>query len=219
MSATPVPTERRRVLVAEDDRVVRLAIRRTLVRGGYDVAEVEDGTRLREALRAADAPPLVVTDWLMPGATGVEIARELRARPDGGRFYIIMVTGRTERADLVEAMQAGADDYVPKPFHPGELLARVNAGRRVVDLQVRLESRIAELAAAVAEVKTLRGMIPICMHCHRIRTDREGWQKLEGYLEEHSEAVVSHALCEECLAEFYPEQPAGKAEDPPCTSS
>ena len=198
----------RRVLVADDDPVIRIAIRRTLLEGGYAVEVVSTGTQLREALLAENAPRLVLTDWLMPGASGVEISRELRMRPEGGQFYVIVVTGCTTPADVLEALEAGADDYVPKPFTGAELLARVNAGRRIVELQEKLEARIADLAVALAEVRTLRGLIPICMHCHRIRSDADGWQKLEGYLEAHSEALLSHALCDECLETYYPEDPA-----------
>ena len=197
----------RRVLVADDSRSMRMLLSHTLEAGGYEVRMVEDGDQLRDALKVADAPRVVVTDWQMPGPSGVEICRDLRQRPGGERFHVIIVTANAEPDHLLEALQAGANDFIRKPFSPAELLARVNAGQRVTELQGSLETKIAELATALTEVRTLKGLIPICMHCHRIRTATDDWQKLEAYLEANSEAVVSHGLCEECLEKHYPETP------------
>ena len=211
MNAPPPGSHARRVLIADDSRSMRMVIGRSLKQGGYDLQIVEDGHALREAIQRPDAPRIIVSDWVMPGPSGVDICREMRQLPGGDRFYFIVVTANTEPDHLLEALQAGADDFICKPFSSEELLARVNAGHRVVELQASLESKIAELGAALAEVRTLRGLLPICMHCHRIRTGSDDWQKLEAYLEEHSEAQMSHALCDECLEKFYPDPGSGEA--------
>jgi sigma-B regulation protein RsbU (phosphoserine phosphatase) len=207
MSATRGPCAARDVLVADDSAPMRLLLARTLAGAGHAVRIASDGHQLEDELSAPGAPRLVVTDWNMPGATGVEVIRRVRARPDGGRFHFIVVTSDFEPARILEALEAGADDFVAKPFRGAELVARVRAGSRVIGLQETLEQRIVELGAALAEVRTLRGLIPICMHCHRIRVGEDHWQRLEAYLEEHSDAELSHGLCEECLAKHYPEPP------------
>lgn len=200
---SPVPS----VLIADDSLSMRMVIGRTLTAGGFHVRAVNDGDLLREALKDPNVPRLVVSDWEMPGASGVEICRELRAQPGGDRFFYLVVTANTDEERLLEALDAGANDFIRKPFSAAELLARVVSGQRVLDLQASLEAKVAELGAALSEVRTLRGLIPICMHCHSVRTDGDQWQKLEVYLEEHSEAVMSHGLCEACLEKFYPEEP------------
>jgi sigma-B regulation protein RsbU (phosphoserine phosphatase) len=207
MSATVPQRHPRRVLVADDSRSMRMLLGRTLKEGAFDVRMVEDGHALRESLKQADAPLLVVSDWQMPGPSGVEICRDLRSQPGGDRFFFLVVTANTDQDSLLAALESGANDFIRKPFSPAELLARVNAGQRVIELQASLEAKVAELAATLSEVRTLRGLIPICMHCHSVRTVGDHWQKLEAYLEEHSEAVMSHGLCEACLEKFYPEPP------------
>ncbi len=205
MNAGDAGVARPRVLIAEDEPTVRAVMARALAAGGFELWQAEDGQQLRELLRRPDAPRLVITDWKMPGPSGVELCRELRARPGGDGFYVLIVTAGTEPRQLLEALDAGANDFLRKPFRVLELLARARSGQRVLDLQARLEARVAELATALAEVRTLRGLIPICSHCHRIRTDDDSWQRLESYLESHSEAVLSHGLCDECLVKHYPE--------------
>lgn len=197
--------EPRRVVVAEDTLAMRVVMTRALTKDGYEVLQAEDGWQLQELLAQPDTPRLVITDWNMPGPSGVEICRELRARPGGEGFYVLIVTAYTEQDRLLEALEAGANDFLRKPFQVPELIARARSGQRVLDLQAGLETRVAELEAALAEVRTLRGLIPICSHCHRIHTDDDTWQKLESYLESHSEAVLSHGLCEECLEKYYPD--------------
>jgi DNA-binding response OmpR family regulator len=114
-----------------------------------------------------------------------------------------MLTARGERSDLIEGLEAGADDYVNKPFDPSELQARLGVGQRVVELQQVLAERVAELQHALEHVKTLQGVLPICMMCKKIRDDGESWQRLEQYVTDHSEAQFSHSLCPECLEKHY----------------
>jgi DNA-binding response OmpR family regulator len=207
MTQTVHEAKTKRVLLADDSRSMRLVIAHALAAGGFDVRMVDDGHLLRDALLHPDAPRLVITDWQMPGPSGVEICREVRGRPGGDRFFFLVVTANTDQHHLLEALDAGANDFIRKPFSPPELLARVGAGQRVLELQATLEAKVAELSNALSEVRTLRGLIPICMHCHRVRTEEDHWQKIEAYLEERSEAVMSHGLCGECLERFYPDSP------------
>jgi two-component system, cell cycle response regulator len=129
---------RLRVLVADDDPVSLHLLKCLLPTWSYEVSAAADGTQAWAALQEADRPTLAVLDWSMPGIQGPEICRLLRAEAREPYVYVILLTARDQRADLVEAIQAGADDFVRKPFDPTELRARLWAGRRIVDMQAEL---------------------------------------------------------------------------------
>lgn len=200
-----------RVLVADDDRVTRMALAHVLESEGFDVVSVSDGLQVQAELLRETPPQIVVLDWMMPGLTGPELCLWIRSQARLRTCYVILVTARDTVDDLVEGLASGADDFVAKPFNRGELVARVRSGHRVARLQSQLAAKVAELETTLAEVRQLRGLIPICMHCHSIRSGAEHWQKLEGYIEQHSEATFSHSICESCLAKHYPEAPLDDA--------
>jgi sigma-B regulation protein RsbU (phosphoserine phosphatase) len=206
-----------RVLLAEDEVVTRRLMQAMLTRFGYDVAVANDGTSAWAQLQAPDAPSLVVLDWSMPGVDGPEICRRLRARGDAHYTYAVLVTARSAKQDVVEGLMAGADDFVSKPVDPEELKARIRVGERIVKLEQTLANQVRELKAAAEHVQELQGMIPICMHCKRIRNQTKVWEKVETYIEKRSGARFSHALCAECLEKYYPDdddQPPGSAPTP-----
>lgn len=161
---------------------------------------VEDGTQAWEALQAKDAPQVAVLDWLMPGMDGIEICRQIRKRPQPRPTYLILLTARRGQEDKIHGLQAGADDYITKPFDHEELRARVQVGFRVLELQVTLAERVRELEEALSRVKMLQGLLPICSYCKKIRNDRNYWQQVEGYISDHSEAQFSHGICPDCYA-------------------
>ena len=194
-----------RIIIAEDDPVSRLMLLTILSKSGHDAVAVADGGRALEALSLPDAPRLAILDVMMPVMDGIEVCRRLRALPGGEKLYLIMLTAMNRPEHVVAGLSAGANDYVGKPFVKEELLARVRAGERMIELREALEKRVIELEDAMAHIRTLQGVLPICMHCHRIRDDQESWQRLEQYLEEHSEAQFSHGLCPECLEKHYPD--------------
>jgi diguanylate cyclase (GGDEF)-like protein len=130
-----------RILIADDDPLTRLLLDNALTDAGYEVNTAADGFEAWEALRRDDAPPLAILDWMMPGLDGVDVCRKVRLEGETPYVYIIMLTGRTETRYVVQGMEAGADDYVSKPFDEQELQVRVRAGRRIVDLQEALRTQ------------------------------------------------------------------------------
>jgi two-component system cell cycle response regulator len=124
-----------KVLVAEDDPMSARLVSKVLSDDGYEVVLATDGLDAVRMMEQPDAPQLVILDWMMPGIDGIEVCRAIRARPGGAYVYVVLVTARTVREDMVEAFGAGADDFVAKPFDVRELKARVRAGRRVLELQ------------------------------------------------------------------------------------
>jgi DNA-binding response OmpR family regulator len=200
-----------RILIAEDDPVSRRMLELLVAKWGHEPCLAVDGLEALAALRAPGGPRLALLDWMMPGRDGPAICRELRAPRAEDYTYVIMVTAKGSRADLLEGLAAGADDYVTKPFDAEELKHRLQVGERMLRLHTGLQAKVRELEQAVAHVQRLQGLLPVCMHCKKVRDERQVWHRIEAYIEEHSEARFTHALCEECLASFYPEEePAGE---------
>src|SRR5688572_20924157 len=117
-----------RVLAADDDRGILNVLERSLRSWGYEAVTAPDGVEAWKVLKRADAPRIVVLDWDMPGISGLEVCRLLRSTPHGEEVYVVMLTGRQEKSDLIEALEAGADDFLSKPFHSRELQLRLAKG-------------------------------------------------------------------------------------------
>jgi two-component system, cell cycle response regulator len=127
-----------KVLAAEDNPVFQAMLGNLLKKWGYDVRVARDGLEAWSVLQSPDAPRLAIMDWMMPGLDGVEICRRVRSSAAEPYIYILLLTARTQAEDLVQGMEAGADDYLKKPFNAHELRVRLRAGRRVLDLQEQL---------------------------------------------------------------------------------
>ncbi len=145
----------RNVLIAEDEETAFRLLRTTLVHWGYEVQGHRNGVDALRALERPDSPSIALLDWMMPGLEGIDVCRELRKTPEGATKYLILLTTRGAKDDLVEGLRAGADDYVVKPFHLGELRARLLVGTRIVALQQDLSEKVAELTAALDTVRIL----------------------------------------------------------------
>ena len=187
-----------KVLIAEDETVSRRLLEATLVRWGYEVVVASDGVEAWEALQGDDGPSLAILDWMMPGMDGLEVCRRIRNRPSSTPPYLILLTAKGRREDIVTGLEAGANDYVTKPFNREELRARVQVGVRMVELQQSLADRVRALEEALARVKQLQGLLPICSYCKKIRDDQNYWQQVESYIAEHSQAQFSHSICPDC---------------------
>jgi two-component system cell cycle response regulator len=136
-AAFPLP-DKTPILIAEDDRMFRVLLQSWLEDRGYRVSIAENGQQAWEMLQLEQAPKLVILDWMMPGMSGPDICCQLRARSDLQYRYILLLTARSDKQDLVAGLEAGADDYLSKPFDALELHARLKVGRRILDLQEQL---------------------------------------------------------------------------------
>ena len=126
------------ILIAEDDPIFRRLLQSRLQNWGYRVIAVEDGDAAWELLRQPNTPDLLILDWMMPGVDGIELCRRIRERHQDRYQYILLVTGKDGKQDVIQGLEAGADDYLTKPFDLGELRARVWTGKRILSLQREL---------------------------------------------------------------------------------
>ena len=194
-----------KILVAEDDTISRRMLETMLGRWGFEVVVAKNGNEAWQAVQAPDAPNLAILDWMMPEMDGIEVCRRMRQQSKCNSIYIILLTSRARKEDIVVGLEAGANDYLTKPFDHNELRARIQVGRRIVELQSALETRVRELQEALANIKTLHGLIPICSHCKKIRDDKGYWNRVEVYISQRSNAEFSHGICPTCLEKYYPE--------------
>jgi DNA-binding response OmpR family regulator len=199
-----------RILIADDEPVSLGLARAALAETGCDITSVADGDAAWRALESRTSPTLAILDRQMPHVDGVELCRRARRAGAYPSIYIVLVTSAGAPADIADGLEAGADDYIPKPFNRAELRARANVGLRMLALQESLARRVADLEAALASVKQLRGLLPMCCYCKKIRVDNSYWQQLESYLAANSDAQVSHGICPECFP-----QALGAIEDAP----
>lgn len=159
-----------KILIAEDDLTTRTMLQAVLTRWGYHVTGTGSGVDAFGALRRSDAPDLAILDWEMPGMDGPEVCRRLRGTFREKPLYLILLTARGESGDIVQGLEAGADDYIAKPYDNAELKARINVGCRIVALQKEMRERerlqgVLEMAGAV---------------CHELN---QPLQSLSGYSE------------------------------------
>jgi DNA-binding response OmpR family regulator len=187
-----------RVLIADDEATSRHLIQATLGGWGFEVLVAVDGCEALRVLQGPRGPEIAMLDWMMPGIDGLDVCRRMRATMPNTATYIILVTARGGLENVVRGLEAGADDYITKPFDPRELRARLHVGMRIVQLQRALMERFRELEDALKRVKQLQGLLPICSYCKKIRNDRNYWEQVDAYITSHSEARFSHGVCPDC---------------------
>ncbi len=186
-----------KILIAEDDPVSRSFLDVTLVKWGYDVITTCDGNQAWDAFQR-EMPTVAILDWMMPGIDGAEVCRRVRAVETTMPAYLIMLTAKSEKQDVVQGLCAGADDYITKPFNRNELHARIKVGLRMAELQKCVADRVLELERALSRVKQLQGLLPICSYCKKVRDDQNYWQQVDSYISKHSEVEFSHGICPGC---------------------
>ena len=205
------------ILIVDDSPDQHLLLQALLTKAGHrDILTAESAQEAFAALNleGSDLPTpvdLILMDVLMPELDGVSACRQVKSTAHLRDIPIIMVTAKNDLGNLQEAFAAGAMDYINKPVNSVELLARVTSAlalKHEMDCRKERERELRrsndELQRALKEVKVLRGLIPICASCKKIRNDGGSWQQLEEYLSDHSEAEFSHGLCQPCVKKLYP---------------
>lgn len=187
-----------RVIIAEDDAVSRKILETLLRNWGHEVTTTRDGEAAWNVLMEPGAPSLAILDIMMPGIDGLELCRRVRQSPNTIPPYIILLTANHGVPEIVKGLEAGANDYLTKPYDRDELRVRVQVGVRIIELQTTLAERVEQLEVALAHVKQLEGILPICSYCKKIRNDSNHWQHVETYVADHSAAEFSHSICPVC---------------------
>lgn len=186
------------ILIAEDDPITTRLLEDTLRRLGHEVISAANGELAWQAMCSADPPKIAVIDWEMPGLSGLELCTRIRGLDAPLPPYLFLLTARTGTKNLVAGLNAGANDYLTKPFNFEELAARIRTAEYVLTLQNRLAERVEELEQALQQIRTLRGLLPVCAWCKRIRRDADYWQKMEEYVSQETGLRFSHGICPEC---------------------
>ncbi len=187
-----------KILIAEDDLTTRRRLEVILTKWGYEVISCTNGKQAWDRLQDVNAPKLAILDWIMPEVEGIEVCRRLREIDTENPVYVILLTTQKRKEDIVRGLEAGADDYIKKPFEQDELQARIRAGCRVLQLQEKLANRIKNLQSSLQHIKTLQGILPICSYCKKIRDDQNYWEEVEEYVVKHSNADFTHSVCPGC---------------------
>jgi len=194
-----------KLLIAEDDLTSRAMLSALLQKWGFETVAVEDGQAAWDLLQQPAAPKLVILDWNMPELDGLEVCRRVKALETDDPPYIIILTSRDEKGSIVTGLEAGANDYITKPYDNDELRARIDVGKRMVLLQAALADRMRELKKALESIRTLKNFIPICASCKKIRNDQGYWDGIEEYIESQTDSQFSHGICPDCMKKLYPE--------------
>ncbi len=205
------------ILIVDDSPDQQVLLRAILGKAGHTDLLSADSAKAAFSLLDIDGhePPaqidLILMDVMMPELDGVEACRTIKGRPNSCDIPIIMVTAKSDLSNLQAAFAAGAIDYITKPVNNIELLARASSAlalKKEMDCRKAREGELRrsneELQKALRDVKVLRGLIPICASCKKIRNDGGVWQQLEEYIGDHSEAEFSHGICQPCVKKLYP---------------
>jgi YesN/AraC family two-component response regulator len=206
------------VLYVEDDAAARDEIAVFLKRRVAKLITATNGEEGLEKFRG-DRPDLVVTDIQMPVMSGLKMARMMRDEYRG--VLIIVTTAHSDITNMLEAIDIGVDQYVMKPVDSGKLSAAIETCGEIIEYRrahkrflAEREQLIVDLQKALAEIKTLQGILPICSFCKKIRDDKEVWTQLENYISEHTDARFSHSFCPDCARKMYPKYFPGTDEEP-----
>lgn len=208
------------ILIVDDSLDQQLLLRMILNKAGHQDLLLADSAAAAYGHLGIDHPPpadqphpidLILMDFLMPDTDGVAATRHIKSRDFLRDIPVIVITAKTNLDNLQAAFSAGAMDFITKPVNSVELHARVNSAltlKKEMDCRKAREQELRrsneELQRALREVKVLKGLVPICASCKKIRNDQGFWQQLEEYLQQHSEAEFSHGLCTPCIKKLYP---------------
>ena len=176
-----------KIIVAEDDPVTRERLCNTLFILGHDVRAFENGKEAWAAFKINPAD-VIISDWIMPELDGIEFCASIRKAATTDYVYFILITAlRTDNSDYDRAVQAGVDDFLVKPVGPGDIWRRLFVAERFIKY--------------TAEIRQLKNLIPICMHCNQVRNDDAYWLDIERYTQAHEGIDLQYGICPACKAE------------------
>ena len=195
------------ILIIDDDLNTRKTLGKILKAKGFEIEEAGTGS---EAIAVCGAKffNLALIDVRLPDTSGVAVLKAVREINDD--TIAIMMTGYASLDSSIEAMNKGAFSYITKPVNMDQALIIIDKALEKQRLSLEnkrllkeLARQIKELQDALAQIKTLRGLLPICMYCKKIRDDKQYWQQVEGYISQHSEAQFSHGICPDCYQKYF----------------
>jgi PleD family two-component response regulator len=192
------------ILIVDDTPANLRLLSDMLAKHGYKVRTAPEGS-LALASAQAIPPDLILLDIKMPDLNGYEVCEQLKANPRTQDIPIIFLSALDQIEDKVKAFTLGGVDYITKPFQVKEVSARVKTHLRLRELQAQLAERVRELEEAMAQIKTLRGLLPICANCKKVRDDQGYWQEVDLYISTHADVDVSHGICPDCFRALYPD--------------
>jgi PleD family two-component response regulator len=193
-----IPAEKDIVFVVDDTPTNLSVLFQALDGAGFRVLVATNGQSALEAISEA-GPDLILLDIMMPGLDGFETCRRLKQSEVTQAIPVIFMTALTETVDEVKGLELGAVDYITKPIRVETVLARVRTHLALQKLRGELERKNSELEEALANIKILRGLLPICANCKKIQDDEGYWQEVEEYIKKYTEANFSHGFCPECM--------------------
>ena len=196
--------KRSRILIVDDERS-NINVLNEILKDRHSIKVALNGEQTLERAVSHPKPDLILLDIVMPGMDGFEVCRKLKENKMTADTPVVFISALHETIDKVKAFSLGAVDYITKPFDAEEVLARVKTHLTLHFLQQQLKKKNQELQLALTEIKTLRGILPICSSCKKIRNDKGYWEQIECYISEHSDAEFSHGLCQECAKKLYPD--------------
>ena len=186
------------VLIAEDEYTTRLMVQVSLENWGYTVTSVVDGREAWNIVKKPDAVDIAILDWEMPEIDGVELCSKIKDLERANPIYVILLTARDSKNDIVQGFDAGADDYMTKPFNDDELRARVRVAERLVTIQSSLSSTVDELKMALDTVDSLQGGLLVCTSCMKIEGEDRQWHTLKESVNEYIDMRLTPELCPAC---------------------
>lgn len=192
----------RPVLLIVDDTITNIELAEEILGSSYELLVAMDGLQALELARD-ESPDLILMDVMMPVMDGLEACRGMKEDPDTREIPVVFLTALADTEALIRGFQAGGVDYVGKPFHPEELQVRVATHLALKQARDRERALVRELEEALANIKQLSGLLPICASCKKIRDDQWYWNQLESYISAHSDATFTHGMCPDCAKVFY----------------
>ncbi len=188
-----------KILIAEDEFTTRMMVQVCLENWGYRVESVTNGVEAWNALQKKDGPQIAILDWEMPELDGVEVCSRLKEIDVENPTYVILLTSRDSNTDIVRGFDAGADDYMTKPFNDNELRARVRVAERLVRTQFSLTESVGELKEALNQLEMLESGVEICRDCRSVFSPYDAeWYSLDDVLNSGVDPRIIVNSCPGC---------------------